>query len=117
MDNLREVPIEKFKKMIDEKSRQKICEEFNISRRTLNRILKEKGLTGYGLNRMSNFEYNEIKELYRKKKFTQMQLSDKYQVSQSLISKIVNGLVCRNNINFSISGEADVKMGCKHGNS
>lgn len=117
MANLRDLNTDDLKRLLDRKSRLFICEHYQISRRTLNRILKERGLTGFGLDRVDDQTVGEIRLLYRRKQYTQKELADKYNVSQSLISKIVNDLVHRNVTNFVIGGEADVKMGYKHGNS
>lgn len=117
MANLRDLTTDDLKNLLQRKSRLSVCEHYQISRRTLNRILKEKGLTGFGLDRIDDQTVGEIRLLYQRKEYTQTELADKYNVSQSLISKIVNAQVHRNVANFVIGGEADVKMGYKHGNS
>jgi len=115
--NIRELITEDMEKLLQEKSRQFICDHYQISRRTLNRVLKERGLTGFGLDRIDDKTVGEIRLLYSRKDFTQTELADKYHVSQSLISKIVNDVVHRNIANFVIGGEAEVKLGYKHANS
>ena len=117
MANLRDLTTDEMKDLLLRKSRLSICEHYQISRRTLNRVLKDRGLTGFGLDRVDDQAVAEIRLLYQRREYTQTELADKYDVSQSLISKIVNDLVHRNVTNFVIGGEADVKMGYKHGNS
>lgn len=116
MVNIRELTVEELKKILTQESRKFICESYQISRRTLNRILKDKDLTGFGLNRLDCQVVKEIRYFYQLNKFTQKELADKYNVSQSLISKIVNNEIHCNNTNFVISGEAEVKLGYKHAN-
>jgi len=116
MVSIRELTTEELEQLLVEKSRKSICESYQISRRTLNRVLKDKGLTGSGLNRLNDEIAKEIRYFYQLNKFTQNELADKYNVSQSLISKIVNNAIHCNNTNFVIGGEAEVKLGYKHAN-
>jgi len=117
MAKIRDLNINDLKLLVSEKSRQEVCEQFHISRRTLNRVLKANGLTNFGLDRLESLQVGEIRTLYQTKEYTQTELADKYQVSQSLISKIVNNSIHRNITSFVIGGEADVKLGYKHANS
>lgn len=117
MVKIKDLNIEDLKLLISNKSRQEVCEQFFISRRTLNRVLKNKGLKHFGLDRLEDYQVIEIRTLYQSKEYTQMELADKYQVSQSLISKIASNSIHRNITNFVIGGEADVKLGYKHANS
>lgn len=117
MDRIRDLTTDEMKLLLSENSRHFICEQYQISRRTLNRVLKERGLVGFGIDRLDNKTVVEIRTLYNSKEFTQTELADKYNVSQSLISKIVNNAVHRNSTSFVIGGEAEVKLGYKHANS
>ena len=57
----------------------------------------------------------EIRRLYLDSSFTQHQLATSFGVSQSTICKIVNNYIHKNITNVVMGGEADVRIGYKHG--
>jgi DNA-binding XRE family transcriptional regulator len=57
-----------------------------------------------------------IRELYSADECTQQKLADRFGLSQSTICKIVNNYIHRNDTDLTVSGEASVKVGYKHGN-
>ena len=76
----------------------------------------------YGVNKMARpkqlneVTINEIRRLYLETNCTQQQLARSFGVSQGLICKIVNNYIHKNITSFVMGGEADVRIGYKHGN-
>ncbi len=61
---------------------------------------------------------NKIRVLYRNGNCTQCELAQKFNLSQSTISKIVNNTIHKKTNGINISGSAEVKftIGFKYGN-
>lgn len=59
---------------------------------------------------------HQIRELYNADEYTQQQLASSFKLSQSTICKIVNNYIHKDNTDLTLSGEAYVKVGYKHGN-
>lgn len=57
----------------------------------------------------------QIRELYNADEHTQQQLANLFEISQSTICKIVNNYIHKDNTDLTLSGEACVKVGYKHG--
>lgn len=57
----------------------------------------------------------EIRNLYRHTDCTQHGLAKSFGVSQSTICKIVNNYIHKTVTNVVMGGEADVRIGYKHG--
>lgn len=60
---------------------------------------------------------NQIRELYHACEHTQQKLANRFGLSQSTICKIVNNYIHKDNTDLTLSGEASVKVGYKHGNN
>jgi len=60
---------------------------------------------------------NKIRNLYKFGEMTQVQISHKFSISQSLVSKIVNNYIHKPpGGDVHISGSAEVKVGYNYGN-
>jgi len=59
---------------------------------------------------------HQIRELYNADECTQQQLATRFELSQSTICKIVNNYIHKEDTDLTLSGEAYVKVGYKHGN-
>lgn len=99
-------------------SRIDICNFLNISMRTLDRLIKKKGLTkiNHGPKRLNQKVIEEIRILYKSKKYKQKQIAEKFEVSQSLVSKIINNEIHKDYKKFKLGGQAAVRIGYKYGN-
>jgi DNA-binding transcriptional regulator LsrR (DeoR family) len=64
---------------------------------------------------LSKDTIEEIRSLYCHTDCTQHDLSKSFGVSQSTICKIVNNYIHKNITNVVMGGEADVRIGYKHG--
>ena len=60
---------------------------------------------------------DEIREKYFSEKYTQKQLADKFNLSQSTICKIINNYIHKKNIDIFLNGKASIKIGYKYGNN
>lgn len=99
-------------------ARKDICEHFKVSERTLDRIIYEYQLqrANYGPKNLDKQTVADIRNLYATGKHTQKEIAEKYNVSQSLVCKIVNMQVHKNPASLKVSGEAEVRLGLKYGN-
>lgn len=70
----------------------------------------------YGPKNLSGETVSEIRSLYLAGSFKQSELAEKFNISQSLVSKIVNKQVHRSSFNLQVGGEAKVRIGLKYGN-
>lgn len=70
----------------------------------------------YGRKRLTEVQACEIRTLYATEQYTQKQLAEIYEVSQSLICKIVNNLAHKQAPGLKVSGEAVVRLGYKYAN-
>lgn len=102
-------------KLLEESNRREICDILGLSERTLDRIIFKYGLTkkNYGRKNISQENIKTIKNLYLSGEYKQKDLAKKFNVTQSLISKIVNNQVHKKAI--SISGCASVRLELKNG--
>jgi predicted XRE-type DNA-binding protein len=57
----------------------------------------------------------QIRKLYATDEYTQEQLAERFEVSQSTICKIVNHYIHKKQVDVAMTGEANVKMGYKYG--
>jgi DNA-binding transcriptional regulator LsrR (DeoR family) len=99
-------------------TRKDICEHFKISERTLDRIIKDNHLTklNYGPKNLSMQTISDIRNLHQTGKYKQKDIASKFNISQSLVSKIVNNQVHKGPKCLKVSGQASVKVGYKYGN-
>jgi DNA-binding transcriptional regulator LsrR (DeoR family) len=54
---------------------------------------------------------NEVRGLYARGEMTQTQIAKMYEISQGLVSKIVNNYIHKSNVGLQISGAAECKVG------
>jgi transposase len=104
-------------KVMENCCRKDVCEHFNVSSRTLDRILHDYQLvkSNYGPKKLDKEVVQNIRNLYLNG-CNQKHLAEKFNVSQSMISKIINNQAHKNIPNLSVSGNAEIKIGYKHGN-
>lgn len=104
--------------ILQECARKDICEHFQISERTLDRLIKDHDLTkiNYGPKKLCKQTISDIKNLHQLGQLTQKEIASKFNISQSMVSKIVNNQVHKNAKSIKISGSASVKIGYKYGN-
>jgi DNA invertase Pin-like site-specific DNA recombinase len=57
---------------------------------------------------------NEIRSLYSAGTHNQQQIADRFKLSQSTVCKIINNNIHRKAA-FKLSGQADTRMGYRHG--
>jgi DNA-binding transcriptional regulator LsrR (DeoR family) len=103
-------------KLLKQLKREEICDILNVSSRTLDRMIAKHSLTrkNYGRKNITYETVKIIKNLYSTGFIKQKELAKKFNVTQSLISKIVNNQVHKNTIN--ITGCATVRLEFKNGN-
>lgn len=79
---------------------------FDVSERTIRRWLEAEGLykptEGYGPNKLTPKQVDEIRHLHTVKKYTQAQLGKKFGVTQATIGRIINNIYHK---------RADLKIG------
>lgn len=111
--NLRELSKKELKVLIQQQTREVICIEYNISERTLGRILKEKNLINqnYGPKGLSDADVMLIRNRYITEDVTQQTLAKEFKVSQAMICKIVN-----TKTTLKLGGTATVKLGFNYAN-
>jgi hypothetical protein len=105
-----------LKEALKNHSRKEICIEHNISERTLDRIICDFDLRkkNYGPKGLCEEEISEIRNFYEIG-WKQIDLAKKHNVTQSLISKIINNQNHKVKTNIKISGNSEVRLGI-HGN-
>ena len=85
--------------------------QFRVSTRTIRRWMAEVGLynprSGFGPGKLSANKAAEIRYLYRTDQFTQVELAERFQVTQAMICRIVNNLAYP--IDLMIAGAAEYK--------
>jgi|688.fasta_scaffold164289_4 predicted XRE-type DNA-binding protein len=99
-------------------ARKDICNYFEISERTLDRIIKDYDMAkmNHGPKNLSSQIISDIRNLYQTGKYKQKEIAEKYNISQSMVSKIVNNQSHKKTNYFKVSGNALVKVGYKYGN-
>lgn len=107
-----------LKSMLKYKKRKDICNDYNISLRTLDRIIKEEGLTknNFGPKFLNKNIIKEIKIKYIFDNYKQKDLASLFGISQSLVSKIVNNLSHPKCSDLVLDGKALVKKEVTDGN-
>jgi len=79
---------------------------FGVSERTIRRWLEAEGLyrpmEGYGPNKLTTKQVDEIRHLHTVKKYTQAQLGKRFGVTQATIGRIINNIYHK---------KADLKIG------
>lgn len=70
----------------------------------------------YGPKRLTYLEAHEIRVLYSKGEYTQTQLAQKFEVSQSMVCKIINNQAHKQAAHINVGGEAGVKLGFNYAN-
>jgi hypothetical protein len=92
-------------------SRKEICIDNNISERTLDRIICDFDLKkkNYGPKGLCPDTVSEIRACYEAGS-KQIDLAKKYNVTQSLISKIINNQNHKVKTNIKISGNSEVRL-------
>lgn len=108
---------QQLEKLLKDCTRRDICDHFGMSERTLDRLIQEYGLQRANMGRkdLSKQSIYDIRLLYRMG-YTQDHIAERFNVSQSLVSKIVNKHVHKLSTDLSPTGAADVKLGLKYGN-
>ena len=116
--NIKNLSKKELKTLLETHSRNDICEKFNVSSRTLSRVLKDKGLSkkGYGPKGFPMEKVDEIRSLYSQKKYTQKELATIYEISQSFVSKIVNKTSRRLHYDICLTSNSTIKVGYKYVN-
>jgi response regulator of citrate/malate metabolism len=101
----------KLKEALKNHSRKEICVEYNISERTLDRIICDFDLRkkNYGPKGLCEVTVSEIRNFYEIG-WKQVDLARKYNVTQSLISKIINNQNHKVKTNIKISGNSEVRL-------
>lgn len=67
-------------------------------------------------NKIDKETAHQIRIFYNSGKYNQTQLAEKFEVSQPLVSKIINGVIHKDNADIIMSGKANIKVGYKYGN-
>ena len=100
-------------KVLENCARKDICEHFKISERTLSRIIYDYQLqkTGYGPKQLTKETCHDIRVMYGTGKYTQADIADKFHISQSLVSRIVNKQIHKTERDVEFGGQAAVKVG------
>lgn len=109
---------EQLKFLLEKHNRLHICEQFNLSSRTLDRIIKENKLTkeNFGPKNLKEKQIIDIKKFYSQKKYKQIEIAKKFGISQSLVSKIINNKSHKDTPNIELTGQASIRIGFKYGN-
>lgn len=104
-------------KLLGSRTRREISDSFGVSERTLDRIIRDNhlGRPNYGRKMLSGEVVEEIRKAYWHSDCTQQDLSKKFKISQSLVSKIINNKSHKVS-HLKISGEASAHMRIKNGN-
>jgi DNA-binding transcriptional regulator LsrR (DeoR family) len=112
MRTLKTLNKEEVRKLLDTMSRKDICTKYNVSRSTLSRVIRSHGLTkkGYRPHKLNREQETEIRRLYFEESWLQKEIAAKFNVSQSMVARIVNKVTP--GLNFG--GEAEVKVSYKY---